>query len=288
MKISLVTISLNQREFLERAVRSVFEQKYPDLEHIVVDAGSTDGSRELIESHHSRFAQVIMEPDQGPADGLTKGFRHATGEVFGFLNADDLLLPGSLGAVGSYFKEHASCDVLMGDGFIIDTNDRVLRHIRAHSCSVGNQLYGGARWLQQSTFFRRGIFEAVGGFNCANRTCWDGELILDFAVANARFEYLRQNLGCFRRHDESFTVLNKMAPTRQHAVAYKVDQSRMFEKIYGRRRTQMDSVRSFASRGMSVLGNPHDALEASAERLRQRFECARTRVLAQSLNRSTP
>ena len=84
MKFSIVTISYNQAQFLEQAIRSVIEQDYPDVEYIVVDPGSTDGSREIIERYRDRIDRIIFEPDKGPADGLNKGFAQATGDVFGF------------------------------------------------------------------------------------------------------------------------------------------------------------------------------------------------------------
>ena len=96
MKFSVVTVSFNQRQYLEECLTSVLGQDYPSLEYIVVDPGSTDGSRELIESLGSRLAAVLFEPDQGAADGLNKGFQRASGEIFGFLNSDDALLPGAM------------------------------------------------------------------------------------------------------------------------------------------------------------------------------------------------
>src|SRR5450432_3341584 len=93
LKVSIVTISFNQAAYLEEAIRSVLDQDHPLVEYIVVDPGSTDGSRDIIERYRGRIAKVLYEPDQGPADGLNHGFAHATGDVFACLNADDLLLP---------------------------------------------------------------------------------------------------------------------------------------------------------------------------------------------------
>ena len=95
MKFSIVTISFNQARFLERAIVSVIEQKGVELEYIVVDPGSTDGSRDIIERHRDLIAHVVFEKDKGPADGLNKGFSHATGSIYGYLNADDVLEFGS-------------------------------------------------------------------------------------------------------------------------------------------------------------------------------------------------
>ncbi|HSN21662.1 MAG TPA: glycosyltransferase [Usitatibacter sp.] len=82
-RITMVTISFNQARYLEACIGSVLAQGYPDLEYIVVDAGSTDGSRDIVARYAGRLAAAILEPDAGPADGLNKGFARATGEVFG-------------------------------------------------------------------------------------------------------------------------------------------------------------------------------------------------------------
>ena len=94
-RVSIVTISYNQAQFLERTILSVLDQDYPEIEYIVVDPGSTDGSREIIERYGSRISKVILRPDRGAADGLNSGFAEASGQILGFLNSDDTLLPGA-------------------------------------------------------------------------------------------------------------------------------------------------------------------------------------------------
>ena len=107
MKLSIVTISFNQADYLEEAMVSILEQDYDDIEYIIVDAGSTDGSRDIIERYRDRIAVVVLEPDEGPADGLNKGFARASGDIYGYLNADDAFLPGNVenrpGAIGLPF-----------------------------------------------------------------------------------------------------------------------------------------------------------------------------------------
>ena len=88
-------------------------QDYPAIEYIVVDPGSTDGSRELIESFASHLARVIFEPDRGAADGLNNGFQHASGDIFGFLNSDDVLLPGAMSNVAHAFAQNPDYDIVM-------------------------------------------------------------------------------------------------------------------------------------------------------------------------------
>src|SRR6266702_5290058 len=114
LKVSIVTISFNQAAFLERTILSVLNQDYSNIVYIVVDPCSTDGSRELIKRYESRIARTILDPDKGAADGLNKGFGAATGDIFGFLNSDDILYPGAVSAVVSVFIKSPATDVVSG------------------------------------------------------------------------------------------------------------------------------------------------------------------------------
>ena len=210
MKISIVTLSFNQRAYLKEAIDSVLSQGYPELEYIVVDPGSADGSREMIRNYGSRIAHTIFEPDRGAADGLNKGFACATGEVFGFLNADDVFFPGSLEHVAGFFKAHPDCDMAMGNGYKIDGSGEKTRHFVARDFSVRRFFYGGTQLLQQSTFFRAEVFRRSPGFNLDNRTCWDGELFVRIADLGATIGYINHDLAGFRIHDASISGSGRM------------------------------------------------------------------------------
>src|SRR5208337_2217771 len=95
----------------------------------VVDPGSTDGSRDLIKQYESRITRVILEPDKGPPDGLTKGFAAATGEICGFLNSDDVLYPGAISSAVKYLSEHPAVDIVSGAANVIGPDDRILRRV---------------------------------------------------------------------------------------------------------------------------------------------------------------
>jgi glycosyltransferase involved in cell wall biosynthesis len=263
MKFSVVTISFNQRQYLEEALRSVLTQDYPAIEYIVVDPGSTDGSRELTERFRSQLAQVIFEPDKGAADGLNKGFQRATGDIFGFLNSDDVLLPGALCSVAHAFAQNSDCDIVMGNGFVIDAQGKRIRAIRAAGFTLDRYFYGGATWLQQATFFRRAAFEAAGGFNVNNRSCWDGELLVDMVRKGARVKYLDQDLALFRLHAKSITG------SRRHNEMMKGDADRMFSLTRGRRWTALDSVRAYLFRVERILTHPGAVESAIRARLRR-------------------
>jgi glycosyltransferase involved in cell wall biosynthesis len=229
MKFSVVTISFNQRQYLEEALRSVLTQDYPAIEYIVVDPGSTDGSRELAESYRTQLGRVIFEPDQGAADGLNKGFQHASGDIFGFLNSDDVLLPGAVKSVAQIFAQNPECDIVMGNGFVIDAQGKRIRRIRAAGFTLDRYFYGGATWLQQATFFRREAFASAGGFNVNNRSCWDGELLVDMV---RKGQISRSGSGALSRACEVHHGL---------AAAQRNDESRCGSHVFSLPRPQMDS-----------------------------------------------
>ncbi len=247
MKISIVTLSFNQRAYLKEAIDSVLSQSYPELEYIVVDPGSTDGSRELIKSYGNRIAHIIFEPDRGAADGLNKGFARATGDVFGFLNADDILFPGSLKHVAEFFRTRPDCDMAMGDGYKIDEQGRRTRHFIARDFSVCRFFYGGARWLQQSTFFRAETYRQSPKFNVENRTCWDGELFVHIANQGAKIGYIHADLAGFRMHEASISGSGRMNNQ------YQQDCRRIFRQLRGHEWKTTDEVLRFFYRAEGLV-----------------------------------
>ena len=123
-RVSIVTISFNQASFLEECVLSVLSQKANDVEYIVVDPGSTDASRDILQRYADRIDTRILEPDHGPADGLNKGFAAGSGDIFGYINADDRYVAGAIEFVRTFFLENPAVDVLCGAIRIIDRHGR--------------------------------------------------------------------------------------------------------------------------------------------------------------------
>lgn len=236
MKISIVTISFNQAQFLDRAICSIIQQDYDNLEYIVVDPGSTDGSRDIIERNRSKIAQIIYEPDRGPADGLNKGFSHATGEIIGFINADDILLSGALKKVSGYFERNPHIDVVCGSGFKIDGADNVIKRMVPTRFSKRLFAYGAVTLFQQGAFFRRTAFLETKGFNKENRSCWDAELLLDIAANGGKFGLLYENIAAFRIHETSISGSGRLSEIYRH------DCNRLFIKAMGRERHVLDKL----------------------------------------------
>lgn len=254
-RISIVTVSFNQDQFLERTILSVLAQDYPELEYIIVDPGSTDGSRAIIERYRSQVAKVIYRPDHGAAEGLNNGFSEATGDIFGFLNSDDLLLPGSLSSAMSFFAAHPDVDIVNGHSNLIGPDDTFLRRLYADRMSIKRHLYGNVILLQPSTFFRRDIFEKVGGFNINNKTIWDGELFLDMANAGGNFSLVDEFWSAYRVHAQSITGSRKL---EQRMLDTRTE---IFSRFMGRKPRKYDRLIALYYRVYRYISNPRDLIE---------------------------
>lgn len=255
MKISIVTLSFNQAPFLEDAICSVIRQKGCDIEYILVDPGSTDGSREIIQKYRSSLSKILFEPDRGPADGLNKGFSLATGDVFGYLNADDMLQPNALFRVVRLFRQNPSVDVLFGNGVVINEEGLVKRRCFSDSFTLISAAYGAAVVIQPSTFFRKASFLRTGGFNVANTSNWDGELFIDMALNGAKVKRTADCLSAYRISSGSITGSGRMAQRHfEHG-------QKMFLKIRGREKKPYDAFFSLLFRVRKHLFHPIQTIE---------------------------
>jgi glycosyltransferase involved in cell wall biosynthesis len=211
-RITIVTPSYNQAAFLEQTLRSVLDQDYPDLEYIVMDGGSTDGSVEIIRRYADRLAYWVSEKDEGQADAIMRGFQRASGEIIGWLNSDDLLLPGALRRVGEYYAAHPEVEMVVGGVVRIDEHGKPVR-ARGRgpvSCNLGTPqhlrklLHWECGFAQPAAFWRREAFFAVGGFDTSLRFCFDYDMYLRLA-RRRHFGRIKAFLACFRLHAESKT-----------------------------------------------------------------------------------
>ena len=159
--VSIITPSYNQVQYLEDTIRSVTQQDYPNLEYIVVDGGSTDGSREVIKKYQDEFAWWISEPDQGQADAVNKGFRRARGEIVAWLNSDDLYLPGVISSVVDLFQKNPAAGVIYGDAVSADADGRLLNELRFSNWGTRDFLQFNII-CQPAVFMKRSIVEKVG------------------------------------------------------------------------------------------------------------------------------
>ena len=247
MKISIVTISYNQVAYLKECIDSVLSQNIPLLEYIVVDPGSTDGSRDLIESYGSKIIKVF-EKDNGPAQGLNHGFARSTGDILGFINADDYFLPNALSNVEKYFSMNGSKQFISGTGIRIVMNQGSIK-ITPTKLTITKFLYGACNIFQQGTFFPAFMYREVGGFNEKNFTCWDAELFGNFLKRGFCHEILNKELAVFRIHDASISGSGRLSRK------YLEDHRRIFQKLSGRPFGWIDLIISIFLRAKKYLTN---------------------------------
>jgi glycosyltransferase involved in cell wall biosynthesis len=222
--LSVVTISFNQRQFLQQTLDSVLSQKTADVEYIVVDPGSTDGSRELLQACAGQIDHLILEPDLGPADGLNKGFARARGRIGYFINSDDFLLPGAITRLRDAWQRYPDAGALFAGAWIVDGDGAPLRCLDALPVSLRALLLNRTPVIQQGFSFTMDAFHKAGGFNAENRTCWDYELICGMAAKGLRLHSLPGRIGAFRLHGQG---LSGGVGGAAHDACYRADIDRI-------------------------------------------------------------
>jgi glycosyltransferase involved in cell wall biosynthesis len=196
MKISVVTVTFNSVHTVADTLESVAEQTYSNIEHIVVDGASTDGTLDVIERHCANVAKVISEPDRGIYDAMNKGLGMATGEIIGFLNADDVYADHEVLARVTAAMKGDELDALFGDAefFSPDRPDRPLRRYRSQHFRPDRIAWG---WMpaHPTLFLRHQVFERFGMFRTDYRIAGDFELVARmFHTGTLRYRYLPEIL----------------------------------------------------------------------------------------------
>ena len=204
LRISVITPSYNQGEFIERTIRSVLDQGYPDLEYVIVDGGSTDDSVETIRRYEDRLAWWVSEPDRGQTHAINKGIERTSGDIVAFINSDDHYLPGAFQTAIAAL-EHSDALWVAGAARFVDEHDRqiedVWRPLPPSSTEItwprGRHWWVLAPWgvPQPSTFWRREAFERVGRFREDMHYAFDTEFMLRLAYAGLEPELIDDELS---------------------------------------------------------------------------------------------
>jgi len=179
--VSIITVVLNRKKTIEDAIKSVLSQNYSNIEYIVIDGWSRDGTLEVINKYKDKIAKIISEPDKGVFDAMNKGIKMASGEIIGILNADDFYTSDDvIEKVVETFQEE-DCDCLWGDLVYVDAKntDKIIRYWKSSQFEPGKFKNG---WMPpHPTFFvRKWVYEKYGGFNLDFPISADYELMLRF------------------------------------------------------------------------------------------------------------
>lgn len=201
-KISVVVPSLNQAKYLELTLLSILDQKYPNLELIVIDGGSKDESPEIIRKYAHYMNFWCSEPDGGQTQAIIKGFSHATGEILCFLNSDDLFEPGVLHEVGEYFRIHSDVDAVYGDAQWIDAEGKTLRRQKEIPFNRFIWLYTYNYIPGMSMFWRRTIYDRAGGFNPYFQLAFDADLWIRFSDVHGKIKHIARQWSRMRFYPE--------------------------------------------------------------------------------------
>ena len=202
--LSVVTPSFNSGEFIQDAIWSVSQQRDVAVEHIVIDGGSTDTTVATLQRHPQ--VRWTSEPDNGQSDAINMGFLRASGDLVGWLNADDYYLPGGLKAIARAAQEYPEADVIHGDCVFVDGNGRIVRSKVEHDFDPDVLLYFGCYIPSTSTFFRRRVIESGLLLDCEYRVCMDFEYFARLAHEGCKFHYVSRFIAAFRWHGNNISL----------------------------------------------------------------------------------
>jgi len=240
MKISIVTPSYNQGQFIEKAIQSVQNQNYENFEHIIIDNQSEDNTKEIIAKYpHLSF---ISEPDQGQSDALNKGFKRATGDIVGWLNADDQYLPGCFIEVVNCFREKPSIDMLYGNYHWIDENDELMKKRKELDFDLFMLKYLHTLYIPSTaTFLKKRIFQDNHFLDTSLNYAMDYDFFLRLALHGYNIKHIDTFLAEFRWHNNNKSSQGSIkSPQEREQSLLKHDH--LLQKFSGFQRTILRQV----------------------------------------------
>jgi len=207
VKISIVTPSYNQAEFLTGTLQSIADQTYDNYEHVVMDAGSDDGSVDIIKQYADKLHYWCSEPDEGQSDAINKGVAHTTGELVAWINADDVLFPRCLEVVAKRY-EAAKAGIITANVLWMDQDGIITRCINVPKQSEFFFWRGVWHASAPCILFTRELFDGIGGLDTSFRLSMDVDMWFKMMAHHPHIEHIKQYLGGFRLHDTSKSMIS--------------------------------------------------------------------------------
>jgi len=200
-KISVITPSHNQGEFIEQTIKSVINQNYPNFEYIIIDGGSTDKTLDIIKKYKKHITYFESKPDKGQTDALIKGFKKAKGEILCWLNSDDILMPNALKKVADFFIKNPKAKVVYGDSVWINKKGKFIKKKFEIPFNKFIFLYDYNYIPQPSTFFKKTLYKEVKGLNPKFNLVMDSDLWLRFSE-KTKLHHIKEVLSKMRKYPE--------------------------------------------------------------------------------------
>ncbi|WP_052754404.1 glycosyltransferase family 2 protein [Calothrix sp. 336/3] len=245
-KITVVTPCYNHAPFIEATIQSVLNQGYPNLEYIIIDGGSTDGSLEIIQKYAEQLAYIGIEPNTGQTYKLIQGFAKATGDIFCSVNSDDLFEPGTFHQVADFFQQNPQARVVYGDYSWIDVQGKLIK--RKKELPFFNRfiyMYDIVYIPQPSTFWRRDLYEEVGGFDIQFDLAMDADLWIRFADVTPIY-HIRSFWSQFRKHPQQ--------KSQQKLLKMQAETDAIWHRYRGDEAQWLIKIKKFFAMGIRVFG----------------------------------
>jgi glycosyltransferase involved in cell wall biosynthesis len=260
--VSIVTPSFNQARFLEATLRSVLEQDYPRIEYLVVDGASSDGSVEIIQGYADRLTWWVSEKDSGQSEAINKGLHRAKGEFVGWLNSDDMYLPGAVSAAVKVFQSHPGAGLIYADALAIDTVGKPFNLMRARQYTLADLLAFNII-CQPAVFMRKSVLEEVGYLDPSYHLLMDHLLWMRMAQ-KAPILYVQQIWAAARYHDQAKNRTRGAAYGREARLLISDLQSRseFSDLIRSDEKRILAGVEGFDAFYLTDAGYPWEALRS--------------------------
>lgn len=204
--VSIITPSFNQARYIEATMNSVLSQDFPNIEYMIVDGGSQDGTVEIIKKFEDKLAGWVSEKDKGQTDAINKGFARAQGQILAWLNSDDTYEPGAVSAAVKYLQEHPEVGLVYGDCNFINETGHVIGKFGSAQTNQHLLRQGYVHIPQQTMFFRAALWKQVGPLDPSFYFAMDYDLWTRIA-ARAELKYVPQTWANFRLHTTGKTIV---------------------------------------------------------------------------------
>lgn len=254
LKISIITPSYNQDEFIERTIQSVLAQNYPNLEYIIIDGDSTDNTVDIIKKYDNRIAYWVSEPDKGQTDAINKGFEIATGDIVAWLNSDDTYEPEAVKTISEVFK-CPEIDLIYGDCNIVDKEDKIIGKMDGGDFRYKKNLFNLICTIPQpATFFRRKILNEIGYLDISLNLSMDFEYWIRASKAGKKIQHIPKKIANYRWYEDAKSaqaLSNNYSINENRIIQYKYN--KLYYLLFGLKRNVLSPIKKAIARKVPIV-----------------------------------